>query len=186
MRACHLTSGLLGKKRGYGNFPKIFRGSPHGCPILGQSWPVRIKSSCLAAFARGPFRSFGEMDSWRFEAPPPDPAGWGREARFPISTAEGFKKFPRGHIRGSRRRLPGHDFPCAGNRHPLRQCRSLSDPVTGTEIKLWRRLNGRSRIWLAQRCGVSSRTVEAWEQEVRNPSGPALLLLEGLMTRTKK
>jgi DNA-binding transcriptional regulator YiaG len=28
--------------------------------------------------------------------------------------------------------------------------------------------------------------VEAWEQEVRNPSGPALLLLDGLMASEKK
>lgn len=161
-------------------------GSPHSCPIRGQFWPVRIKKSCLTAGVRNPFRSFGDQDSRGFEVPPPDPAGRGRDPQLPIGTSEGLKGFPRDHARGRRRWLPECDFACDENRHPLRQCRSPSEPVTGTKIKLWRHQNGRSRKWLAQRCGVSSRTVEAWEQEVRNPSGPALLLLEGLMTKTKK
>ena len=78
------------------------------------------------------------------------------------------------------------DFPCAGNRRPLTHYLSLPDPVIGTEIKLWRNQNGRSRIWLPHRDGFSSRAVEDWGREGRNLSGPAAPRLEGFMTRTKK
>lgn len=56
-----------------------------------------------------------------------------------------------------------------------------SSPIRGAEIKAWRQNLSRSRAWLAEACAVSERTVEAWEQGLRNPSGPALLLLKTLM-----
>ena len=45
----------------------------------------------------------------------------------------------------------------------------------------WRQGIGQTRKWLAEQLGVSSKTVESWEYETRNPSGPAILLLEQLM-----
>ena len=57
--------------------------------------------------------------------------------------------------------------------------------MTGDEIRRWRESLGQSRTWLAERCGVSARTVEAWEQGSRTPSGSALLLLEQLVAREK-
>lgn len=56
--------------------------------------------------------------------------------------------------------------------------------MTGPDIKNWRAALGENRAWLAEKCGVSSRTVEAWEQGIRTPSGPALLLLERLVSET--
>lgn len=60
-----------------------------------------------------------------------------------------------------------------------------SSPIRGAEIKAWRQKMSQSRLWLAEACAVSERTVEAWEQELRNPSGPALLLLKSLMKEYK-
>jgi len=45
----------------------------------------------------------------------------------------------------------------------------------------WRTSIGKPRKWLAERLGVSPKTVESWEYGTRNTSGPALLLLEQLM-----
>ena len=53
------------------------------------------------------------------------------------------------------------------------------------KIKRWRLGQGKTRVWLAEQCAVSPRTIEAWEQGARNPSGPALLLLERLMSSMK-
>lgn len=47
----------------------------------------------------------------------------------------------------------------------------------------WRKAIGQPRKWLAERLGVSPKTVESWEYEARNPSGPALLLLKQLMAK---
>lgn len=55
--------------------------------------------------------------------------------------------------------------------------------LTGADIKVWREGIGRPRKWLAEQLGVSAKTIESWEYEVRNPSGPALLLLEQLMSK---
>jgi putative transcriptional regulator len=62
------------------------------------------------------------------------------------------------------------------------------EELTGAEIKAWREGIGQPRRWLAEKLGVSAKTVESWEYGVRNPSGPALRLLELLMTqhRSKK
>lgn len=46
----------------------------------------------------------------------------------------------------------------------------------------WRQEIGQPRKWLAERLGVSAKTVESWEYETRNPGGPAMLLLEQLMS----
>ena len=56
--------------------------------------------------------------------------------------------------------------------------------MTGTEIREWRERLGQSRAWLGEKCGVSARTVEAWEQGVRHPGGSALLLLERLIAES--
>jgi len=53
--------------------------------------------------------------------------------------------------------------------------------LTGADIKVWREGIGRPRRWLADQLGVSAKTIESWEYEVRNPGGPALRLLEQLM-----
>jgi DNA-binding transcriptional regulator YiaG len=50
--------------------------------------------------------------------------------------------------------------------------------MTGIEIR-------QSRAWVGEQCGVSARTVEAWEQGVRQPSGSALLLLERLFAENE-
>lgn len=55
---------------------------------------------------------------------------------------------------------------------------------TGAEIKAWRNAIGRTRRWLADQLGVSPKTVESWEYEARNPSGPAQLLIEQLIANT--
>ncbi|MBL9158848.1 MAG: helix-turn-helix domain-containing protein [Verrucomicrobiales bacterium] len=57
------------------------------------------------------------------------------------------------------------------------------EELTGAEIKAWREGIGQPRKWLAEKLGVSAKTVESWEYGVRNPSGPALRLLELLMTQ---
>lgn len=53
----------------------------------------------------------------------------------------------------------------------------------GDEIMIWRQGQGRSRKWLAEKVGVSQKTVESWEYGTRNPSGPAVLLLETLINQ---
>lgn len=53
--------------------------------------------------------------------------------------------------------------------------------LSGAEIMAWRTSIGKPRKWLAERLGVSPKTVESWEYGTRNTSGPALLLLEQLM-----
>jgi len=58
--------------------------------------------------------------------------------------------------------------------------------LAGAEIMAWRTSLGKPRKWLAERLGVSPKTVESWEYETRNPSGPALLLLEQLMSKNPK
>ena len=47
----------------------------------------------------------------------------------------------------------------------------------------WRTEIGKPRQWLAERLGVSPKTVELWEYGTRNPGGPALLLLRQMMAR---
>jgi len=60
-------------------------------------------------------------------------------------------------------------------------CRMTRSRISGPEIMAWRKAMGRPRRWLAERLGVSPKTIESWEYETRNPSGPALRLLELLM-----
>ena len=57
--------------------------------------------------------------------------------------------------------------------------------MTGAEIREWRERLGQSRAWVGEKCGVSARTVEAWEQGVRQPGGSALLLLERLVAENE-
>jgi len=57
---------------------------------------------------------------------------------------------------------------------------------TGAEIKAWRDELGEPRHWLAEKLGVSTKTIESWEYGVRNPGGPALRLLEMLMKEHPK
>lgn len=57
------------------------------------------------------------------------------------------------------------------------------EELTGAEIKAWREGIGQPRRWLAEKLGVSAKTVESWEYGVRNPGGPALRLIELLMTQ---
>lgn len=57
------------------------------------------------------------------------------------------------------------------------------EELTGAEIKAWREGIGQPRRWLAEKLGVSAKTVESWEYGVRNPGGPALRLLQLLMTQ---
>jgi DNA-binding transcriptional regulator YiaG len=52
---------------------------------------------------------------------------------------------------------------------------------SGADIMAWRTGLGRSRRWLADQLGVSPKTVESWEYGARNPSGPALLLIDQLI-----
>ena len=47
----------------------------------------------------------------------------------------------------------------------------------------WRQGLGQPRRWLAEQLGVSAKAIESWEYGTRNPGGPALLLLEQLMTQ---
>ena len=46
----------------------------------------------------------------------------------------------------------------------------------------WRQGIGKPRRWLAEQLGVSAKTIESWEYETRTPGGPALRLLELLMS----
>lgn len=61
------------------------------------------------------------------------------------------------------------------------QSRMPREEHTGAKIKAWREGIGQPRRWLAEKLGVSAKTVESWEYGVRNPSGPALRLIEQLM-----
>jgi DNA-binding transcriptional regulator YiaG len=54
--------------------------------------------------------------------------------------------------------------------------------LTGAELKAWREGIGRPRKWLAEQLGVSAKAVESWEYGTRNPGGPALRLIEQLMS----
>lgn len=64
------------------------------------------------------------------------------------------------------------------------QCGMKPLKRSGAEIMAWRTGLGRSRRWLADQLGVSPKTVESWEYGARNPSGPALLLIEQLIAST--
>lgn len=57
--------------------------------------------------------------------------------------------------------------------------------MSGAEIREWRKRLGQSRAWVGEQCGVSARTVEAWEQGLRHPGGSALLLLERLVAENE-
>ena len=57
------------------------------------------------------------------------------------------------------------------------------EEFSGESLKDWRESMGKSRLWLADQCGVSVRTVEAWEQGRRVPGGAARRLLGQLLTR---
>jgi DNA-binding transcriptional regulator YiaG len=54
--------------------------------------------------------------------------------------------------------------------------------LTGRQIQDWRQGIGKPRKWLAEQLDVSPKTIESWEYETRTPGGPALLLLEQLMS----
>ncbi len=54
--------------------------------------------------------------------------------------------------------------------------------LTGHQIMSWRQGIGKPRRWLAEQLGVSAKTIESWEYETRTPGGPALRLLELLMS----
>ncbi|MCB1206732.1 MAG: helix-turn-helix domain-containing protein, partial [Verrucomicrobiae bacterium] len=54
------------------------------------------------------------------------------------------------------------------------------------DIKAWREGIDQPRKWLAEQLGVSVKTVESWEYGVRNPSGPALRLIEQLMNQRSR
>jgi DNA-binding transcriptional regulator YiaG len=58
--------------------------------------------------------------------------------------------------------------------------------MTGTKIREWRERQGQTRAWVGKQCGVSARTVEAWEQGHRHPGGSALLLLQQLVSASEK
>lgn len=49
-------------------------------------------------------------------------------------------------------------------------------------IKKWLHENGRDREWLAQYCRVSKATVDGWLSVGRPIPGPALKLIEGLIS----
>jgi putative transcriptional regulator len=49
--------------------------------------------------------------------------------------------------------------------------------MTPETIKTRRRELDLSRAELAALCGVSPRTVESWEQGLKRPSGPSVILL---------
>lgn len=53
--------------------------------------------------------------------------------------------------------------------------------MTPQEIKKLRADKAWSQKDLAKKCGVSVRTVENWEQKRTGISGPALMILRGLM-----
>jgi putative transcriptional regulator len=52
--------------------------------------------------------------------------------------------------------------------------------VTAVEIAAIRHACGLSQSQLARRLGVSLRAVQMWEQGLRRPGGPAVLMLEVL------
>ena len=52
--------------------------------------------------------------------------------------------------------------------------------MTPTEIKKIRKKTGMNAEKFGALIGVGKKTVEAWEQGVRNPSGPAIKILESL------
>lgn len=64
------------------------------------------------------------------------------------------------------------------------QCGMKPLKRSGAEIMAWRTGLGRPRRWLADQLGVSPKTIESWEYGARNPSGPALLLIEQLIANT--
>lgn len=54
-------------------------------------------------------------------------------------------------------------------------------PITeysASEVKRIRKMTGTSQAVFAKCFGVSKKTVEAWEEGVNNPSGPACRILE--------
>jgi DNA-binding transcriptional regulator YiaG len=53
-------------------------------------------------------------------------------------------------------------------------------------IKALREKNGWTQKDLAGRCGVSHRTVENWEQNRTNISGPALVIVKMLLNSDKE
>ena len=55
--------------------------------------------------------------------------------------------------------------------------------MTGTELKKLRQKKRFSREHLAQKLGVSVRSVEAWEQSRRQLRKPIITLLRFLLTR---
>ena len=52
--------------------------------------------------------------------------------------------------------------------------------MTPTEIKALRKKAGLNTKDFGELVGVKAKTIEAWEQGVRNPSGPAIKILESL------
>ena len=56
--------------------------------------------------------------------------------------------------------------------------------MTPDEIKALRKSLGLATAGLAEKLGVSPRTVENWEQGRRHPSGAALVLLRSLAAPT--
>ena len=52
--------------------------------------------------------------------------------------------------------------------------------MTPTEIKQIRKKTGLNAEKFGALVGVGKKTVEAWEQGVRNPSGPAKKILESM------
>ena len=64
--------------------------------------------------------------------------------------------------------------------------RMTRSKLTGADIKAWREGIDQPRRWLADQLGVSVKTVESWEYGVRNPSGPALRLIEQLMNQRSR
>ena len=52
--------------------------------------------------------------------------------------------------------------------------------MTPAEIKQIRKKSGLNAEKFGALIGVGKKTVEAWEQGVRNPSGPAIKILESL------
>lgn len=55
--------------------------------------------------------------------------------------------------------------------------------VTG--VRALRKKMGLNTVEFGKRVGVSGRTVEDWEQGRRNPSGPALKMMESILKTAK-
>ncbi len=55
--------------------------------------------------------------------------------------------------------------------------------MTALEIAGIRRRAGMSQAQLAERLGVSTHTVQNWEQGLRRPRGPAVLMLQKMAER---